>query len=157
MSIHTYSYTCIHSYRNLHTCTHYTCLYAGIDSPIYTHGLAYFLICTYTCVQNTYTLYMCTSYICTHTALPSVWYEGSPVLQPKAISLHPSFCAHWQGELLCLHWILMSSTVRHAHVLEKQLLLFVYFPINKPPVHQTLWVFLGSSGYCGRIQHLAHS
>lgn len=97
MSIHTYSYTCIHSYPNLHTCTHYTCLYAGIDSPIYTHGLTYFLICTYTCAQNTYTLYMSTSYTCTHTALPSVWYEGSPVPQPKAISLHPSFCAHWAG------------------------------------------------------------
>lgn len=161
MSIYTHSYTCIHSYPNLHTCTHYTCLYAGIDSPIYTHGLTYFLICTYTCAQNTYTLYTSTSYTCAHTALPSVWYEGWSLghLSP---SLRLSLCTHpsvhtGQEEFLCLPWILMSSTVRHAHVLEKQLLLFVYFPINKPPVHQTLWVFLGSSGYCGRIQHLAHS
>lgn len=141
MSIRTHRYTYIHSYPNLHTCTHYTCSYAGIDSPIYTHGLAYFLICTYTCAQNTCTLYMSTSYTCAHTVLPSVWYEGwslghlSPSLRPS-LCTHPSVHTGQRG--FCLRWILMSSTVRLTHVLEKQLLLFVYFPINKPPVHQTL-------------------
>lgn len=137
-----YSYTCIHSYINLHTYTHYTptCSYAGIDSPIsWTCILIYIYIDT--CTKHLHGTHEYPLHMCSHSPAISLvlgMSPESPVPQPKAITLNSSICGHRCVHGCCFFMYSQPSTVRHAHVSEKQLLLFVYFPINKPSVHQTL-------------------
>lgn len=155
MGIHTHSYTCMHTYPKLHTCTHYTsmCSHAGIVTHI--HGHTYLFAHVHkTWAPPTHVL----TQSCLRFGTRGVFWVTCPPAwgPPPHPRTHPS--VHMGASLAApSSCILMPSTVRCAHRSEKQLPLFVYFSINKSPAYQTLRVFLESSGRYSRIQRPNHS
>ena len=103
------------------------------------HILSYMYI--YMCTKHLHTIHEYLLHMCSHSPAISLvrgMVPGSPVPQPKAISLHTSFCAHWAGGA--------SVSSLDSHVLNSQtrtctgkaIATLCLFPYKSPPVHQTL-------------------